>query len=80
MSALPAQPTLNRNLNTSETSHSRTHAPQQLPAYSTTSSARGVIVCRVRSQQMAKMPLAEDDNVVKTFPPDRTGGASRRSR
>src|SRR5260370_11979862 len=25
-----------------------------------------------RSQQMAKMPLAEHDNVVKTFPPDRT--------
>jgi hypothetical protein len=24
---------------------------------------------------MAKMPLAEHDNVVKTFPPDRTGGA-----
>src|SRR3979409_1493633 len=31
-----------------------------------------VVVCRVRSQQMAKMPLAEHDNVVKTFPPDRT--------
>src|SRR3981189_1970534 len=31
-----------------------------------------VIVGRVRSQQMAKMPLAEHDNVVKTFPPDRT--------
>src|SRR5229473_7532539 len=40
--------------------------------------ASRVIVCRVRSQQMAKMPLAEHDNVVKTFPPDRTGGASRR--
>jgi hypothetical protein len=26
----------------------------------------------VRSQQMAKMPLAEHNNVVKTFPPDRT--------
>ena len=26
----------------------------------------------VRSQQMAEMPLAEHDNVVKTFPPDRT--------
>src|ERR1700730_7564655 len=31
-----------------------------------------VIVGRVRSQQMAKMPLAEHDNVVKTLPPDRT--------
>src|SRR4030081_450680 len=30
------------------------------------------MVCRVRSQQMAEMPLAEHDNVVKTFPPDRT--------
>src|SRR6202051_1344157 len=30
------------------------------------------IVGRVRSQQMAKMPLAEHDNVVKTFPADRT--------
>src|SRR5258708_37568007 len=30
------------------------------------------VVGRVRSQQMAKMPLAEHDNVVKTFPPDRT--------
>src|ERR1700759_1867293 len=30
-----------------------------------------VIVARVRSQQIAKMPLAEHDNVVKTFPPDR---------
>jgi hypothetical protein len=29
-------------------------------------------VGRVRSQQMAKMPFAEHDNVVKTFPPDRT--------
>src|SRR6478736_10487872 len=29
-----------------------------------------VIVGRVRSQQMAEMPLAEHDNVVKTFPPD----------
>jgi hypothetical protein len=28
-----------------------------------------VIVGRVRSQQMTKMPLAEHDNVVKTFPP-----------
>jgi hypothetical protein len=26
---------------------------------------------------MAKMPLAEHDNVVKTFPPDRSGGTSR---
>jgi hypothetical protein len=26
---------------------------------------------------MAKMPLAENDNAVKTFPPDWTGGASR---
>ena len=25
-----------------------------------------------RSQQMAQMPLAEHDDVVKTFPPDRT--------
>src|SRR6202171_3473825 len=33
--------------------------------------ASRVIVARVRSQQMAKMPLAEHDNVVKTFPPDR---------
>jgi hypothetical protein len=31
-----------------------------------------VIVGSVRSQQMAEMPLAEHDNVVKTFPPDRT--------
>src|SRR5258705_13212370 len=31
-----------------------------------------VIVGRVRSQQMAEMPLGERDNVVKTFPPDRT--------
>src|ERR1700739_411259 len=31
-----------------------------------------VIVARVRSQQMAKVPLAEHDNVVKTFPADRT--------
>src|SRR3981189_1081527 len=34
--------------------------------------ASRVIIGRVRSQQMAKMPLAEHDNVVKTFPPDRT--------
>src|SRR5216684_2541435 len=34
--------------------------------------ASRVIVGRVRSQQMAKMPLAEHDNVVKTLPPDRT--------
>src|ERR1700730_13974118 len=34
--------------------------------------ASRVIVGRVRSQRMAKMPLAEHDNVVKTFPPDRT--------
>ena len=34
--------------------------------------ASRVLVGRVRSQQMAKMPLAEHDNVVKTFPPDRT--------
>jgi hypothetical protein len=34
--------------------------------------ASRVIVGRVRSQQMTKMPLAEHDNVVKTFPPDRT--------
>src|ERR1700694_5454422 len=33
--------------------------------------SRGIVGC-VRSQQMAKMPLAEHDNVVKTFPPDRT--------
>ena len=33
---------------------------------------RLVIVARVRSQQMAKVPLAEHDNVVKTFPADRT--------
>src|ERR1700757_3880645 len=33
---------------------------------------RLVIVARVRSQQMAKMPLAEHDNEVKTFPADRT--------
>ena len=31
-----------------------------------------VVVGRVRSHQMAKMPLAEHDNAVKTFPPDRT--------
>ena len=31
-----------------------------------------VIVGRVRLQQMAEMPLAEHNNVVKTFPPDRT--------
>src|SRR5258708_29884775 len=34
--------------------------------------ARLVVVGRVRSQQMAEMQLAEHDNVVKTFPPDRT--------
>src|SRR4030088_3072191 len=34
--------------------------------------ASRVIVGRVRSQQMAKMPLTEHDDVVKTFPPDRT--------
>jgi hypothetical protein len=34
--------------------------------------SRVVVVGRVRSQQMAKMPLAEHDNVVKTFPADRT--------
>src|SRR3979490_3265316 len=34
--------------------------------------ASRVIVGCVRSQQMAKMPLAEHDNVVKSFPPDRT--------
>jgi hypothetical protein len=28
---------------------------------------------------MAKMPLAERDNVVKTFPPDRMDGANRRN-
>jgi hypothetical protein len=28
---------------------------------------------------MAKMQLAEHDNVVNTFPPDRTGSASRRN-
>ncbi len=28
---------------------------------------------------VVKMPLAKHDNVVKTFPPDRTGGASRRT-
>src|SRR3984893_14890275 len=33
--------------------------------------ASRVTVGRVRSQQMAKMPLAEHDNVVKTFPADR---------
>src|SRR3984893_10294709 len=33
---------------------------------------RHIIIGRVRSQQMTKMPLAEHDNVVKTFPPDRT--------
>src|SRR5260221_4516836 len=48
--------------------------------------ASRVIVGRVRSQQMAKMLLAEHDNVVKTFPPDRTdrpftiSGLPRRSR
>src|ERR1700757_3097145 len=31
-----------------------------------------VIVARARSQQMAKVPLPEPDNGVKTFPPDRT--------
>src|ERR1700759_2662765 len=31
-----------------------------------------VMVARVRSQQMAKMPLAGHDNVVKTFPADQT--------
>src|SRR5260370_34459961 len=34
--------------------------------------ASRVIVGRVRSQQMAKMPPAEHDNVAKTFPPHRT--------
>src|ERR1700745_276236 len=31
-----------------------------------------IIVARVRSQQMAQVPLAEHDDVVKTFPADRT--------
>src|ERR1700737_3619653 len=34
--------------------------------------ASRVIVGRVRSHQMAKMPLAEHDNVGKTFPPNQT--------
>src|SRR4030081_3076655 len=34
--------------------------------------ASRVVVDRERSQQMPEMPLAEHDNVVKTFPPDRT--------
>src|ERR1700681_3473722 len=34
--------------------------------------ASRVIVGCVRSQQMAKMPLSEHNNVVKTFPADRT--------
>src|SRR5258708_1460197 len=33
--------------------------------------ATPVILGRLRSQQMAEMPLAEHENVVKTFPPDR---------
>jgi hypothetical protein len=28
---------------------------------------------------VVKMPLTEHDNVVKTFPPERTGGDSRRN-
>jgi hypothetical protein len=28
---------------------------------------------------MAKMPLGEQENVVKAFPPDRTGGARNRN-
>src|SRR5213080_999721 len=31
-----------------------------------------VVIIHVRQQDVAKMPLAEHDNVVKTFPPDRT--------
>src|ERR1700716_1896502 len=38
-----------------------------------------VIVGRVRSQRMAKMPLAEHDNVGKTFPPYRTDRPFTRS-
>ncbi len=34
--------------------------------------SNAVVVGRVRSHQMAKMQLAEHDNVVKTFPPDRS--------
>src|SRR6202051_1516972 len=34
--------------------------------------SKGGVGAAVRSQQMAKMPLAEHNNVVKTFPPDRT--------
>src|SRR5258706_15622273 len=37
----------------------------------------GVIVCRVRSQQMVKMPLAQHDKVVKTFLPDRRCRSAR---
>src|SRR6267142_195917 len=31
-----------------------------------------IVVGRVRAKQMAEMPLPEHDNMVKTFPPDRT--------
>jgi hypothetical protein len=34
---------------------------------------------RRRASHISKMPLAKHDNVVKTFPPDRTRGASRRN-
>ena len=34
--------------------------------------ARLIIVVHVRQQHVTKMPLAEDNNMVKAFPPDRT--------
>jgi hypothetical protein len=34
---------------------------------------------RRRASNISKMPLAKHDNVVKTFPPDRTRRASRRN-
>src|ERR1700736_3172050 len=51
----------------------RTHVPQQLPAYSITSSARCVIVFRVRSQQMTQVPLT-NRTTLSRHSPGRTGG------
>src|SRR6266404_1106530 len=46
------------------------HAPHQLAVYSFTPSACRVMydVCRARSQQRAKMPLVEHDNVGQDTP------------
>src|ERR1700730_14425510 len=72
------QRSANRRLSASFIARGRTQiTPRDRIQISKTSSLQshrrmGVMKHRVRSQQMAKMPLAEHDNVVKTFPPDRT--------